>query len=493
MRVGVLASGSGTILRALLGRGSADRRGRRRPAVRRARDRRAAGVARRARRARPTSAPTSTASRTRTTSSTRSQRHDVDLVAMAGFGTILVEAVRRRVRRPGREHPPRAAARVQGLARGARRARRGREGDRAAPCTSSPRTSTSGPILAQEAVPVLDGDTEETLHERIKEVERRLYPDVIERLVKADSMSDEHEDQAGAAVRVRQDRARRARQGPARARRRARVVGQHVDGARRRRHPGHRGRRGHRLARDARRPGEDAAPEDPRRPARRPRQRDAPRRSRPARHRAVRPRRVEPLPVRRAARHRDHRHRRSGDDARRGEEPRVGHDRHESRRSTRRCSTSCARTTAPSAPRRAARSRSRRSRAPPRTTPRSCSGCRPTSCCPQHLVLALDRTDETLRYGENPHQHGGALPPRAARRAGGTASRSTAGSRSRTSTTTTPTRRGSIVHDLGDRPGVRDHQAREPVRRRASTTTSRPRTSARSSATSAPRSAASSR
>ena len=43
----------------------------------------------------------------------------------------------------------------------------------------------SGPILAQEAVPVLDDDTEATLHERIKEVERRLYPDVIEQLVKA--------------------------------------------------------------------------------------------------------------------------------------------------------------------------------------------------------------------------------------------------------------------------------------------------------------------
>ena len=36
-----------------------------------------------------------------------------------------------------------------------------------------------GPILAQEAVPVLDGDTVETLHERIKEVERRLYPQVL--------------------------------------------------------------------------------------------------------------------------------------------------------------------------------------------------------------------------------------------------------------------------------------------------------------------------
>jgi len=42
----------------------------------------------------------------------------------------------------------------------------------------------AGPILAQEAVPVLDGDTEATLHERIKEVERRLYPEVVERLTK---------------------------------------------------------------------------------------------------------------------------------------------------------------------------------------------------------------------------------------------------------------------------------------------------------------------
>ena len=31
-------------------------------------------------------------------------------------------------------------------------------------------------------LPVLDDDTESTLHERIKEVERRLYPEVIERL-----------------------------------------------------------------------------------------------------------------------------------------------------------------------------------------------------------------------------------------------------------------------------------------------------------------------
>jgi len=36
-----------------------------------------------------------------------------------------------------------------------------------------------GRIIAQEAVPVIPGDTVETLHERIKQVERRLYPATI--------------------------------------------------------------------------------------------------------------------------------------------------------------------------------------------------------------------------------------------------------------------------------------------------------------------------
>jgi len=41
----------------------------------------------------------------------------------------------------------------------------------------------SGPIIAQEAVPVLEGDPVQTLHERIKVVERRLYPEVVYRLI----------------------------------------------------------------------------------------------------------------------------------------------------------------------------------------------------------------------------------------------------------------------------------------------------------------------
>ena len=39
-----------------------------------------------------------------------------------------------------------------------------------------------GPIVAQEAVPVLDGDDPTTLHARIREVEHRLYPQAVRAL-----------------------------------------------------------------------------------------------------------------------------------------------------------------------------------------------------------------------------------------------------------------------------------------------------------------------
>jgi phosphoribosylglycinamide formyltransferase-1 len=40
----------------------------------------------------------------------------------------------------------------------------------------------SGPVLRQERVPVLAGDTPESLHERIKSVEHRLLPEVVAEL-----------------------------------------------------------------------------------------------------------------------------------------------------------------------------------------------------------------------------------------------------------------------------------------------------------------------
>src|SRR5262249_51739189 len=39
-----------------------------------------------------------------------------------------------------------------------------------------------GPILAQEPIRVLPGDTVDTLHDRIKETERVLYPAVLRQL-----------------------------------------------------------------------------------------------------------------------------------------------------------------------------------------------------------------------------------------------------------------------------------------------------------------------
>lgn len=56
----------------------------------------------------------------------------------------------------------------------------------------------TGPILAQERVPILPGDTEHTLHERIKPVERRLLIDTVARIASGDldlsaaAVSNEH-------------------------------------------------------------------------------------------------------------------------------------------------------------------------------------------------------------------------------------------------------------------------------------------------------------
>jgi phosphoribosylglycinamide formyltransferase-1 len=182
MQVGVLASGSGTILRAMLDR--------RLPVAVVIADRpcgaleiaRAAGV------------PAELVERSDFGKSfdrvAYTQRvvaaleaHAVDLVAIAGFGTILsapfVEAFGARALNT---HPALLPA-FKGwhAVRDALEAGVDETG-----CTVHLVTEDvdAGPILAQEAVPVLEGDTEETLHERIKEVERRLYPDVIEQMVR---------------------------------------------------------------------------------------------------------------------------------------------------------------------------------------------------------------------------------------------------------------------------------------------------------------------
>jgi phosphoribosylglycinamide formyltransferase-1 len=54
-----------------------------------------------------------------------------------------------------------------------------------------------GPILAQRRVAVAPDDTEETLHERIKSVERELYPLVVGRVMAAMREGEEPSSIAG--------------------------------------------------------------------------------------------------------------------------------------------------------------------------------------------------------------------------------------------------------------------------------------------------------
>jgi phosphoribosylglycinamide formyltransferase-1 len=108
------------------------------------------------------------------------ERHGVELVVMAGFMRILDKPVFDAF--PGRvlnTHPS-----LLPSFRGAHAVADALEaGVKVTGCTihiAVPEVD-SGPILAQEAVQVLDGDTVETLHERIKAVEHWLYPETIKR------------------------------------------------------------------------------------------------------------------------------------------------------------------------------------------------------------------------------------------------------------------------------------------------------------------------
>jgi phosphoribosylglycinamide formyltransferase-1 len=110
------------------------------------------------------------------------EAHGVDIVAMAGFGTVLAPALFDAF--PGRilnTHPallpafPGWHAVAEALAAGVA----------VTGCTvhlATPETD-AGPVLAQEEVPVLPDDTVETLHERIKKVERRLYPATVKAMI----------------------------------------------------------------------------------------------------------------------------------------------------------------------------------------------------------------------------------------------------------------------------------------------------------------------
>jgi len=113
------------------------------------------------------------------------KRHEVDIVAMAGFMTILAQPMLDAFGgRITNTHPSLlpafkgAHAVEDSLAAGVPETG----------CTVHYATLEvdEGPVLAQEPVPVLEGDTVDTLHERIKQTERRIYPEVLRRLLAED-------------------------------------------------------------------------------------------------------------------------------------------------------------------------------------------------------------------------------------------------------------------------------------------------------------------
>jgi phosphoribosylglycinamide formyltransferase-1 len=107
--------------------------------------------------------------------------HNIDLVVMAGFGTVVPTLPAAFPGRVLNTHPALLPAFKgwhavhEALALGVKVT-----GTTVHIATAE---VDDGPILAQEAVAVLPGDTEETLHERIKKVERRLYPATIREFI----------------------------------------------------------------------------------------------------------------------------------------------------------------------------------------------------------------------------------------------------------------------------------------------------------------------
>ena len=106
------------------------------------------------------------------------QSHGAELVAIAGYGTILDAVVYD-------AYPERVLNTHPSLLPAFKGWHAVEEalsyGVKVTGCTVHVATAEvdAGPILAQTAVPVEPDDTVDTLHERIKTVERRLYPATI--------------------------------------------------------------------------------------------------------------------------------------------------------------------------------------------------------------------------------------------------------------------------------------------------------------------------
>lgn len=118
-------------------------------------------------------------------------RRGVDVVAMAGFGTVLSRPLfDSYAGRVLNTHPSLLPA-FKGW-HAVRDALQAGVAVTGATVHVATELVDEGPILAQEEVPVLAGDSEASLHERIKQVERRLYPRSIRVFLERLGDSDLH-------------------------------------------------------------------------------------------------------------------------------------------------------------------------------------------------------------------------------------------------------------------------------------------------------------
>ena len=108
----------------------------------------------------------------------------VDLVAMAGFGTVVTECLHAAFPARVLNTHPSLLPQFKGWHAVAQAIE---SGVAETGCTVHVATLEldDGPVLAQRRVPVLEGDDERSLHERIKTVERKVYPLVVGRVMAA--------------------------------------------------------------------------------------------------------------------------------------------------------------------------------------------------------------------------------------------------------------------------------------------------------------------
>ena len=108
-----------------------------------------------------------------------------DLIVCAGYMRIISAAALAQVSPPMINIHPSLLPRHTGLDTHARALASGDSEHGASVHVVIPALD-AGPVIAQVRVPVLPGDTEHTLHERIKPVERRLLIDVVRRIATGD-------------------------------------------------------------------------------------------------------------------------------------------------------------------------------------------------------------------------------------------------------------------------------------------------------------------